>query len=100
MFTSAKVYSLEYKINVVTLYKRSGFSKALLARLLGISKSTLKCWIKNFKNYSDEIGFQSLFEKQKLIHKIAQLNKKLPLCKQVCENYKSLITHHLQELTD
>lgn len=48
-----KKYDREFKINAIKLYRESGKKLEEVARNLGIPKSTLYCWTREFKEHGE-----------------------------------------------
>lgn len=49
-----KKYDREFKVNAVKLYRESGKTLEEMGRNLGVSKSTLSYWVREFKEHGKE----------------------------------------------
>ena len=49
-----KKYDREFKVNAVKLYRESGKTLEEIGRDLVIPKTTLYCWVKEFKEHGEE----------------------------------------------
>ena len=51
---SQRKYDREFKINSVKLYRESGKTLEEIAKNLGIPKTTLYCWVEEFKEHGEK----------------------------------------------